>query len=132
MCEVVRPLLLLLDQECTALENFEALMALCNLASFEAPRKRIIKEQGMSKIEVYMYEDHDMLKRAAVQCVNNLLFNEEVVKLFEGKNDRTKYLFLLAISEDLDLAKAATGSLAILTSTSKRASKKLFDVRSLA
>lgn len=40
MCEVVRPLLGLLHQECKALENFEALMALCNLAGFEAARKR--------------------------------------------------------------------------------------------
>ena len=128
MCEIVRPLLLLLNQECSALENFEALMALCNLASFEAPRKRIIKEQGFSKIEIYMYEEHGMLKRASVQCVCNLLFSDEVVKLFEGKNDRTKYLFLLATAEDLELAKAAAGGLAILTSASKRASRKIFDV----
>lgn len=40
MCELIRPLLGLLDLECNALENFEALMALCNLAGFEAPRKR--------------------------------------------------------------------------------------------
>jgi hypothetical protein len=40
MCELIRPLLGLLDLECNALENFEALMALCNLAGFDAPRKR--------------------------------------------------------------------------------------------
>jgi protein unc-45 len=41
-CEVVRPLITLLHPECTALENFEAMMALCNLAGFEAPRKRSV------------------------------------------------------------------------------------------
>ena len=149
MCEVVRPLLGLLHMECNALENFEALMALCNLAGFEAPRKRsvsiivisiqglivcylyfyrIVKEKGFSKIENYMYENHDMLKRASVQAINNLLFDEEVIKMFEGKNDRTKYLFLLCTSEDIELSKAASGALAILTSVSKRASRKIFEV----
>ena len=33
MCEVVRPLISLLDMERSALENFEALLALTNLAS---------------------------------------------------------------------------------------------------
>ncbi len=33
MCEAVRPLVLLLDVENEALENYEALMALTNLAS---------------------------------------------------------------------------------------------------
>lgn len=90
---------------------------------------RIVKEQGVSRIENFMYEDHEMLKRASVQAMNNLLFNEEVVKMYEGKNDRTKYLFLLGTAEDLELAKAATGGLAILTSVSKRASRKLFEVK---
>ena len=75
-----------------------------------------------------MYEDHDMLKRASVQTMSNLLFSEEVVKLFEGKNDRTKYMFLLTTSEDIELSKAASGAVAILTSVSKRASRKVFEV----
>lgn len=75
-----------------------------------------------------MYEDHDMLVRASVQTMNNLVFSEEAVKFFEGKNDRTKYLVLLSTSEDVELSKAASGTLAILTSVSKRASRKIFDV----
>lgn len=77
-----------------------------------------------------MYEDHEMLQRASVQTMSNLLFNEEVVKMFEGKNDRTKYMFLLTTSEDVELAKAASGAIAILTSVSKRASRKIFEVLS--
>lgn len=75
-----------------------------------------------------MYEDHEMLRRASVQTMNNMLFDDEVIKLFEGKNDRVKYFFILTTYEDIDLAKAATGSLAILTSVSKRASRKIFEV----
>jgi len=75
-----------------------------------------------------MYENHEMLKKASVQTMSNLLFSEEVVKLFEGKNDRTKYLVLLSTSEDVEMSKAAAGALAILTSVSKRASRKVFEV----
>lgn len=96
---------------------------------FNCLYNRIVKEMGVSRIESYMYEDHELLKRASVQTMNNLLFNDEVVKLFEGKNDRTKFLFLLTTYEDLELSKAALGSLAILTSVSKRASRKIFEVR---
>lgn len=102
-------------------------MALCNLATMEAPRKRIIKEDGLHRIEYYMYEDHEMLKRAAVQAINNLMFDEEIVKKFEAKNDRTKYLVLLSGMADLEMARAAAGCLAILTAISKRGSKRIFD-----
>ena len=41
-CEVIRPVLALLHPECQALENFEALMALCNLAGMsDTVRKRL-------------------------------------------------------------------------------------------
>merc|ERR1712243_17507 len=68
-----------------------------------------------------------MLKRAAVQAINNLMFDEEIVKKFEAKNDRTKYLVLLSGMADLEMARAAAGCLAILTAISKRGSKRIFD-----
>lgn len=37
-----------------------------------------MKDGGISKIEHYMYEEHDMLKRAAVQGVCNLMQSEKV------------------------------------------------------
>lgn len=127
--EVIRPLLALLHPDCTALENFEALMALCNLAGMnETTRNRIIKEGGLSKIEHYLYEDHMMLIRAATQCICNLLQSEEVVKSYEGKNDKTKFLFLLCQEEDEDTVTAAAGALCILTSVSKVCCRKLLDV----
>ena len=75
-----------------------------------------------------MFEDHDMLKRAAVQAMNNLMFDEEVVKKYEGMHDRTKYMLLLCSMADLELSRAAAGAMAILTAVSKRASKKIFEV----
>jgi ribosomal protein S13 len=79
MHEVVRPILKLLKVENTALENFEALMALTNLAGVgEHVRKRILKEDGFANIEQYMYEQHKMLRRAATECMCNLVVQEEV------------------------------------------------------
>ncbi|GBP70060.1 Protein unc-45 homolog B [Eumeta japonica] len=127
--EVVRPLLALLHPECKALENFESLMALCNLAGTnETTRKRILKEGGFAKIEHYLYEDHLMLVRAATQCICNLVQSEDVVKMFEGNNDKTKFLYILCQDEDTDTALAASGALCVLTSISKTCCRKLLDV----
>lgn len=128
MYEVIRPLINLLSPDCCALENFEAMMALCNLAGVsDSVRKRILKEGGFQKIETYMYEEHDMLRRAATQAINNLLICEDTIKHFEGDNDRTKYLVILCEEEDLDTSMAAAGALAMLTTASKAACCKVFD-----
>lgn len=128
--EVVRPLLNLLNPDCTGLENFEALMALCNIAGVSDPvRKHILKEGAFSKIESYMYEDHLMLQRAATQVVNNLMMCDEIIKFYEGDNDRVKYLTILASDEDQDTSLAASGALAILTAASEKACAKVFDAQ---
>lgn len=128
--EVVRPLIALLHPDCTALENFEALMALCNLAGMsESTRNRILKEGGLAKIEHYLYEEHEMLLRAATQCICNLLQSEDVIKTYEGKNDKTKFLYLLCQEEDTDTVMAAAGALCILTSASKVCCRKILDVQ---
>lgn len=129
--EVVRPLVALLHSECSALENFEALMALCNLAGMnETTRNRILNEGGLTKIEQYMYEDHMMLQRAATQCICNLMQSEEVIRAFESQNDRAKYLYLLCQEEDDDTVMAATGALCVLTSVSKTCCRRLLDLES--
>ncbi|XP_053959379.1 protein unc-45 homolog B [Anastrepha ludens] len=127
--DVIRPLLNLLLQDCTALENFEALMALTNLAAMnETVRQRIVKEQGVSKIEFYLMEDHLYLTRAAAQCICNLVMSDDVVKMFEQPNDRVKFLALLCEEEDEDTAKACAGALAMLTSVSKICCSKMLEI----
>ncbi|XP_031638341.1 protein unc-45 homolog B [Contarinia nasturtii] len=126
--EVIRPLLNQLHQDYKALENFEALMALCNLAAMnDTVRQRIIKEGGLQKIEMYLMEDHLLLSRAATQVICNLVMSKDVVKLFESKNDRVKFLCLLCQEEDEETAMAAAGALAILTSDSKKCCEKMFE-----
>ncbi|XP_076278905.1 protein unc-45 homolog B-like [Lasioglossum baleicum] len=128
MMEVVRPFINLLNPECSALENFEALMALCNLAGInDSIRKRILKEGGFQKIESYMFEDHDMLKRASTQVMNNLIMCEDTIKYYEQENDRVKYLVILCEDEDVETSLAAAGALAMLTSVSNKCCIKIFD-----
>ncbi|KAK2185884.1 hypothetical protein NP493_219g00021 [Ridgeia piscesae] len=116
-CEVVRPILQLLAIEKTALQNFEALMALTNLASMnDTIRSRIVKEGGTAMIEHYLYEEHDQLRRASMECMCNLVQNEKVAKSFEGENDRVKLVVLFSGEDDEPLVRAAAGCLAILSS----------------
>lgn len=125
--EVIRPLLNQLHADWTALENFEAMLALCNLAQMnETVRKRILQEGGLQKVEPYLMEEHLLLRRAAAQVICNLVLSEEVVKLHEKENDRVKFLALLCEEEDEDTAKAASGALAILTSASQICCEKMF------
>jgi hypothetical protein len=101
--EAVKPLLFLLDLERSGLENFEALLALCNIGNLsllnckcklytsctyifiagesESCRKRIFEEKGFMMIEHYAYEKHTKLRMAAVQCMCNLALSEECVKV---------------------------------------------------
>ncbi|CAG9770799.1 unnamed protein product [Ceutorhynchus assimilis] len=127
--ECIKPLLSLLHQDCTGLENFEALMALCNIAQMnETARQRIVKEQGFFKIEHYMYEDHEYISRAALQCMCNLVQSEDIVKtFFESENDRVKFIVSCCLDEDQDSAMAASGMLAVLTSYSEKCCEKIFD-----
>uniref|UniRef100_T1KZA5 UNC-45/Cro1/She4 central domain-containing protein n=1 Tax=Tetranychus urticae TaxID=32264 RepID=T1KZA5_TETUR len=128
--EVIRPLMRLLDVECSALENFEALMALTNLAQIDQSTQRsIMKNAGFSKIEHYIYDDHPMLKRASTQCVTNMITNPDVVKIFEEDNDRVKYWLYMCSEEDRDTIVAAAGGLAMLTGVSKKCCEKILQAK---
>lgn len=82
MYEVIKPLLALLDLDRTALENFEALLALCNIVGeSESCRKRVFDEKGFMKIEHYAYEKHTKLRMAAVQCMSNLAVSEDFLRV---------------------------------------------------
>ncbi|XP_036211447.1 protein unc-45 homolog A isoform X2 [Myotis myotis] len=116
--EVVRPLVSLLHLNCSGLQNFEALMALTNLAGIsERLRQKILKEKAVPMIEGYMFEDHELIRRAATECMCNLAMSKEVQDLFEAEgNDRLKLLVLYSGEDDELLRRAAAGGLAMLTS----------------
>ncbi len=69
----------LLHPECEAIETFECLMALTNLASIDDHhRRRIIREQMICDIESYMLEEHEHLRRSASELMCNMCLSEEV------------------------------------------------------
>uniref|UniRef100_A0A8C4Q1G4 Unc-45 myosin chaperone A n=1 Tax=Eptatretus burgeri TaxID=7764 RepID=A0A8C4Q1G4_EPTBU len=117
--EVVRPLVALLDPEKSALQNFETLMALTNLASIsDGLRKKIVKEKAVPAIENYMFEEHEQIRQAATECMCNLVLHSQVQELFVADgNDRLKLLVLYSGEEDEALARAASGALAMLTAS---------------
>ncbi|CAF1317854.1 unnamed protein product [Rotaria sordida] len=52
-------------------ENFEALMSLTNLISTgENVRKRILKEEEFSNIELHIFEEHPMLRRTTIEYLD--------------------------------------------------------------
>ncbi|XP_036245489.1 protein unc-45 homolog A isoform X2 [Molothrus ater] len=115
--EVVRPLVSLLHLQRTGLENFEGLMALTNLAGIsERLRQKILKERAVPMIEGYMFEEHELIRLAATECMCNMAMSKEVQEMFlaEG-SDRLKLMVLYSGEEDEKLQRAASGTLAMLT-----------------
>ncbi|CAF0749986.1 unnamed protein product [Brachionus calyciflorus] len=131
--EVVRPMIQLLHPEKSSIENFEALLALTNLAGVDdSVRKRIVKEQGISNIEQYMFDEHVDLRRAATECMCNMAQNEDVLFVYEKPdNDRIKLLVLYCGEEDdIKLNLAASGALAQLSQNSEKICKRILEVKS--
>lgn len=127
---VIKPLKRLLKPECSALQNFEALLALTNIAQAnETARTHILNDNGFSLIEALMFEEHEMICRAAVQCVVNLIRDPHMISLYEAQNDRVKYLVILCQSEDLETVKAASGALAMLCQVSEKACERIFSAK---
>merc|ERR1712038_1196369 len=128
--DIIRPICLLLNAECDGIENFEALLALGNIATVgESTRTRMLKENDfVHQIEGYMFEEHTMIRRAAIQCWTNLCTSPLMAKRCEAPNDLVKYtVLLIADDEDPEICKAAAGALAMLTGQSDKCCKKVFE-----
>ena len=130
--EVIRPLVALLKSE-NGLQQFEGLMALTNLAGVNNDvRRRILKEGGVREIESLMFEEHELIRRAATEAMCNLIQLEDIAKRFHDDDvERVKLLTLFAGEEDEGLSMAAAGALAQLTHSAPIC-KKMMEVKSYA
>ena len=126
--ETIAPLVRLLKSE-RQLQQFEALLALTNLSSLGAKFcKKIFVEKGVHWIETLQFEEHEMLRRAATECMCNLVVCEEVKELYRQEgNDRVKLLTLFSGEDDTLLQKAASGALCILSEEVK-VCRRILDV----
>ncbi|KAF3912366.1 hypothetical protein AA313_de0207593 [Arthrobotrys entomopaga] len=97
---------------------FEGLLALTNLASTTDSIRDVIVKREFGMIEELLVYANDMVQRAAVELVCNLMVSPETVALFvDGPRSGNRLQILLAISqaEDLQSRLAAGGALAMLT-----------------
>ena len=114
--EVIRPLVHLLKSD-HSLQQFEGLMALTNLAgTSDDIRQRIYREGAVPLMESLMFEEHELLRRAATEALCNMLSLEQVHQRFYSNDiERVKLWTLFSGEEDEKLALAASGGLAQLT-----------------
>lgn len=75
------------------LQQFEALLALTNLALFsEETAKLMIKGNGLSTIEMLQLSNNAMIQRAATELICNLvIYDEPAEKLFGHEVTNGKY-----------------------------------------
>ncbi len=106
--DCVRPISHLLQNSSSSLlQRFESLMALTNLASIGPEVASRIMSQGeelLRKIESDMLEDHELVRRAAVELVCNLATSEEGFCRYTGEDPGT-----LSDGTDTNLSTAQVG-----------------------
>lgn len=116
----IRPLLDLCKGE-TQLLQFEALMALTNIASVsDETKSRIVAEpQGLATLQYLQFSEHELVRRASTEALCNLLPNEEVVeKIFMNEEKIRLWLAFASVEEeeeDFETARAAGGALAMVS-----------------
>ncbi|KAG6380932.1 hypothetical protein JVT61DRAFT_5325 [Boletus reticuloceps] len=143
--DAIRPFSqLLLHPSASTLQQFEGVMALTNLATHSpAVASRVANiPHILSKVELLMLEDHTLMRRAATELICNLIAGSEQVFERYGANDemvrstsrdgspKSKIHVLIAMSdvEDLPTRLAASGALAMLTTT-QAACEAIFDLQ---
>jgi hypothetical protein len=120
--DLVKPLLQLCQDD-SSLRNFEALMALTNLASMdENIRARIYMEKGLPIIEGLQFSDNAMIRRAATELLCNMMFTGPVFDAYSdpkqpGAQAKIKLLLALSDVDDFETRRAASGALAILANS---------------
>ena len=126
--ELVRPLVRLLQSE-DGLQNFEALLALTNLTSnSEELQERLLHEHGLTHIESLMFSENDMIKRAATEALCNMTMHPDVQAKYDAATtpDRVRILLAMADVDDFATRRAASGALAILTSSSEKVCRDIY------
>ncbi|RHY88942.1 hypothetical protein DYB35_005633 [Aphanomyces astaci] len=120
LLSAVRPLRTLCqNKHDAALLQFEALMALTNVASVSMETKaRILADQGLGAIQYLQFSDHRLVRRAATECLTNLLPHDDVLRVFCQPDKARLWLAFSSIEEsdeDFETARAAAGALATVT-----------------
>lgn len=115
---VIKPLIQLVREVGSSdLQQFEALMALTNIASVgDDTKNKIVAERGLAAFKFAMFSDHEMVKQAATEALVNMVGN---AKFMEQLQDPEELRLWLALAADFEnhfaCSRAAAGCLAMAT-----------------
>merc|ERR1712176_809179 len=102
------------------LQKFEALLSLTNLCSLgENTKNKVSSENGISTLKFAMFSDHPLVKKAATECLCNMVGNEKFMKMLQDVDELRLWLALASdYEENYECARAAAGCLAMATGDS--------------
>ncbi|OQR83449.1 unc-45 family protein [Achlya hypogyna] len=121
LLSAVHPLMELLKHKSeSTLAQFEGLMALTNIASVsDDTKRRILSNNGLATIQYLQFSDHKMVRRAATECLTNLLPSDEVLEKVFCQPDKARLWLAFAsieeAEEDFETARAAAGAIAMVS-----------------
>ncbi|KRZ72371.1 E3 ubiquitin-protein ligase UBR5 [Trichinella papuae] len=117
--EVVKPIISLLHPDMSAEQNYEALLALTNLAAVsDSVRNKMIQENVLPKLEEFWFlQEHEPLRAASAELFHNLLLNDKIFEqVAKPGTDRLKLWLLYCSAEDDErLALISTSAMLMLT-----------------
>jgi len=117
----IQPLMQLIkDTKSTDLQQFEALLSVTNLASYDDETKnKIIAERGIAVLSYAMFSSHEMVRRAATEAMSNLVPHPDVMNYFREPDQLKIWVAFAGEFEDnFECARAAVGCLAMVSQDS--------------
>eukprot|EP00934_Nitzschia_sp_Nitz4_P005167 Nitzschia sp. Nitz4//scaffold96_size78090//60958//64152//NITZ4_005503-RA/size78090-processed-gene-0.59-mRNA-1//-1//CDS//3329560600//5157//frame0 len=115
---VIKPLIQLIrDVNSSELQQFEALMALTNIASVgDDTKNKIAGEGGLACFKFAMFSEHEMVKQAATEAMCNMVGNQKFMEMLYQPDELRLWLALASdYEEHYACARAAAGCLAMST-----------------
>jgi len=111
---------LIKDTKSTDLQQFEALLSVTNLASYDDETKnKIIAERGIAVLSYAMFSSHEMVRRAATEAMSNLVPHPDVMNYFREPDQLKIWVAFAGEFEDnFECARAAVGCLAMVSQDS--------------
>ena len=114
----IKPLIQLIrDNDSTDFQQFEALLAITNLASTgDETKEHIVAEKGISTLSYAMFSDHKMVRRAGTEAMCNLVPHPAMMEhLADPEHLRLWLAFASDVEGNFECSRAASGCLAMST-----------------
>ena len=112
---MVKPIITLIDDLSHELSTFEACMCLCNLATVDDLKEKIVKEKGWRALEMALTSQNPLVQRAAIEAMSNLVTHDEIAQKFTNPTSTATKVFVgFCGSDDVKSQIAAVGGIATL------------------